>query len=265
MEKFNWDADDYSNFSSEQQKWGRELLSKLNLKEDDEVLDVGCGDGKITAEISLKLKRGHVMGIDNSKPMIQLAKRKFPAEEYQNLSFEVCDAKELYFHDQFSVVFSNASLHWVDDHAKVLNGIYKSLKPGGRVLLQFGGKGNASDLLHIIGEIIKDDEWMQYFDNFKFPYNFPGDREFTGLVKKSGLHSKRIRLVEKDMIHKGKTGLAGWIRTTWLPYTSNVPENKGDEFIEIITQSYINKFPPDTNGMVHLKMVRLEAEALKEN
>ncbi len=263
MEKFNWDAKDYSNFSSEQQKWGRELTAKLNLKEDDEVLDVGCGDGKITAEISLKVKEGHVTGIDNSEPMIQLAKKKFQSEKYQNLSFEVCDAKEIYFHDQFSVVFSNAALHWVDDHEKVLNGIYKNLQPGGRVLLQFGGKGNAAEILNILDEMIKDEKWIQYFSNFKFPYNFPGDKEYTELISKSGLLLKRVQLVGKDMIHEGETGLAGWIRTTWLPYTSKVPENKREEFIDIITKRYINKFPPDINGNVHLNMVRLEAEALK--
>ena len=265
MQNFNWDAKDYSNFSSEQQKWGRELIAKLNLKEDDEVLDIGCGDGKITAEISLKVKKGHVTGIDNSEPMIQLAKRKFPPAKYQNLSFEVCDAREIYFHEQFNVVFSNAALHWVDDHAKVLKGIYKSLKPVGRVLLQFGGKGNASDILNILNEIKKDDEWIQYFNNFKFPYNFPGEKEFTELIGKSGLNSKRIQLVEKDMVHKGKSGLAGWVRTTWLPYTSKVPENRREEFIETIAQNYINKFPPDINGLVHLNMVRLEAEASKLN
>lgn len=265
MEKFKWDADDYSNFSSEQQKWGRELISKLNLKEDDEVLDIGCGEGKITAEISLKVKKGNVKGIDNSGPMIQLAKQKFPAEEYQNLSFEVCDAREIYFHDRFSVVFSNAALHWVDDHAKVLEGIYKSLKPGGRILLQFGGEGNASAAFLILDEIINDEKWSKYFQNFKFPYNFPGDIEYSDLITKSGLTLKRVQLVEKDMVHEGEAGFAGWIRTTWLPYTSKVPENEREEFISRNVKRYVEKFKKDLNGNIHIKMVRLEAEAVKRN
>lgn len=197
MKKFNWDANDYSNFSSEQRKWGMELISKLNLKKDDEVLDVGCGEGRITAEIALKVKRGHVTGIDSSEPMIKLAKRKFPDNEYSNLSFEVCDAREIYFNEQFSVVFSNAALHWVDDHTKVLNGIYKSLKPGGRILLQFGGKGNASAAFLILDEMIKDEEWSKYFKYFKFPYNFPGDIEYSDKITKSGLTLKERSLLKK--------------------------------------------------------------------
>jgi trans-aconitate 2-methyltransferase len=265
MQNYKWDAEDYLNFSSEQQKWGRELIAKLNLKEDDEVLDIGCGNGKITAEISLKVEKGHVTGIDNSEPMIQSAKKNFPPSEYQNLSFEVCDAREIYFQEQFNVVFSNAALHWVDDHKKVLNGISKSLKPGGRILLQFGGKGNAAQAFLIINEIIKDEKWGEYFQDLKFPYNFPGENEYSDMISKSGLNVKRVQLIEKDMMHEGETGFAGWVRTTWLPYTSRIPENEREKFITQIVKRYVEKFPKDLNGKIHIKMVRLEVEAVKNN
>ena len=137
MDIYNWEAKDYSELSSEQQKWGKELISKLNLKEDDHVLDIGCGDGKITAEITAQVPDGCVTGIDNSEEMINLAAEKFPPDKYPNLSFQICNAKEITFNNQFTIVFSNAALHWVDDHTIVLEGIYRSLKPGGRILLQF--------------------------------------------------------------------------------------------------------------------------------
>lgn len=263
MDKYKWDADDYANFSSEQQKWGRELISKLNLKEDDYVLDIGCGDGRVTAEIAAMVPGGQVIGIDNSEHMIQLATKRFPPEQYSNLSFQIFDAVKITFENQFSVVFSNAALHWVENQFEVLKGIYRSLKPGGRILLQFGGKGNAASILNILDEITKDEEWSQYFSNFNFPYNFPGDEEYSELIKNSGLTVQRVQLYEKDMIHDGEAGLEGWIRTTWLPYTSRIPENEREEFISLIVKKYIEKFPLDINGKVHLKMVRLEAEAVK--
>jgi len=264
MQKYKWDAGDYANFSSQQQKWARELIVKLNLKKNENVLDIGCGDGKVTAEISLMVPNGSVVGIDNSESMIELAAKNYSKEKYPNLSFQLCDAKEIDFNIQFEVVFSNAALHWADDHHEVLKGIYKSLKQGGRVLLQFGGKGNAASVFLVLDEIIKDKEWSCYFRNFKFPYNFPGDEEYTELIKESGLIIKRVESVEKDMIHEGEDGLAGWIRTTWLPYTSRIPEDKREEFIRIVVKKFIEKFPPDENGKVHAKMVRLEAEAVKE-
>ena len=76
---------------------------------------------------------------------------------------------------------------------------------------------------------------------------------------------KRVQQVEKDMIHEGEDELAGWIRTTWLPYTSRTPENKREEFIKMIVKRYVEKFPPDKKGMIHLSMIRLEAEAIKDN
>ena len=264
MIKFNWDADDYSNYSSQQQKWGRELISKLNLKESESVLDIGCGDGKVTADISLMVPNGFVIGVDNSVPMIQLAKKNFSGGKYSNLSFQICDARELDFNNQFDVVFSNAVLHWVDDHLKVLKGIYKSLKPGGRILLQFGGQGNAQNILLMFDELIRDNRWHSYFKDFKFPYNFPEENEYKELVLKSGLAPVRVELVKKDMIHECEKKLVGWIRTTWLPYTSRVPENRREELINGIIKKYIEKFPPDGNGRIHLEMVRLEAEAVKK-
>ena len=263
MQKYKWDAGDYANFSSEQQKWGRELIAKLNLKKNENVLDIGCGDGKVTAEISLKVPSGSVTGIDNSETMIKLAEDKYPKEKYSNLSFHLCDAKEINFNDQFDVVFSNAALHWVDDHSKVLSGICKSLKPKGRILLQFGGKGNASQAFLILNEMIKDKKWSHYFENFRFPYNFPADKEYTELIKKAGLKVKRVELVVKDMLHEGEEGLAGWIRTTWLPYTSRIPEGKREEFVRTAARKFVERFPPDEKGKVHAEMIRLEAEAVK--
>jgi trans-aconitate 2-methyltransferase len=264
MQKYKWNADDYAKFSSQQQKWGRELIAKLNLKKNENVLDIGCGDGKVTAEISLTVPNGTVIGIDNSETMIKLAEKKFPEEIYSNLSFHLCDAENINFNDQFDVVFSNAALHWVDDHHEVLNGIYKSLKQGGRILLQFGGKGNAASAFIILDELMKDNEWLPYFRNFKFPYNFPGDEEYTALIKKSGFNIRRVELVEKEMIHEGEGGFAGWIRTTWLPYTSRIPEDKREEFIIAAVRKYIERFPPEEKGKIRIKMVRLEAEAVKE-
>jgi trans-aconitate 2-methyltransferase len=73
---------------------------------------------------------------------------------------------------------------------------------------------------------------------------------------------KRLELISKDMTQKGKEGLAGWIRTTWLPYTEKIPANLQDEFIDEIINLYSKKFPIDENGLFHVKMVRLEVEAM---
>jgi trans-aconitate methyltransferase len=79
----------------------------------------------------------------------------------------------------------------------------------------------------------------------------------------SGLEPKRVELVPKDMEHDGISGLAGWIRTTWMPFTDRIPEDQRDQFIHELVYAYLQQTPLDANGKAHVAMVRLEVEAIK--
>lgn len=263
MSRYNWNAKDYQINSQGQQKWARELIAKLNLKGTENVLDLGCGDGKVTVEIANLLPDGSVVGIDNSKAMLELATELYPSNTHPNVSFQIMDACHLSFEECFDVVFSNAALHWVKNHETVVNGIFTSLKTGGKILLQMGGKGNASEILSVLEEIQSHPEWQPYFDHFEFPYGFFGTEEYEQLLLNSGFEIKHIELIPKDMEHVGKSGLEGWIRTTWLPYTEQVPLEKRDQFIGQISTKYLERVPMDGEGKVHVSMVRLEVEARK--
>ena len=141
VQTYQWNAIDYAKSSSIQQQWARELISKLNLKGNEKLLDIGSGDGKVTAEIASYLSNGSVIGIDNSEAMITLAQSKYSTDAFPNLRFQQGDASRLTFENEFDVVFSNATLHWILDQRPVLQGIYKSLKHNGKILLQMGGRG----------------------------------------------------------------------------------------------------------------------------
>ena len=80
MKNNKWNAKDYANNSSAQESWANELLEKLSLAGNEHLLDIGCGDGKITNSIANKLSNGHVVGIDRSKDMIELARSQFGRE-----------------------------------------------------------------------------------------------------------------------------------------------------------------------------------------
>jgi trans-aconitate methyltransferase len=258
---YKWDAEDYRDSSSQQKKWGRELLAKLNLNGDERVLDIGCGDGKLTAEIAERLPRGSAMGIDNSEEMIHLASETYPPHAFPRLSWRVVDARSLVFDGEFDVIFSNAVLHWVKDHQPVLSGIRRSLKPGGRILIQMGGRGNASDIVAVLAEMFGREEWSRYFTDFTLPYGFYGPGEYEEWLKEAGLTPTRVELVPKDMAHEGREGLAGWIRTTWLPFTQKIPEELREQFIDELVGRYVERHPPDESGLVHVNAVRLEVEA----
>jgi trans-aconitate 2-methyltransferase len=264
MKKYDWNAKDYKKHSHAQLQWARELVEKLHLKGNKEILDIGCGDGKITAEIAGHVPDGTVIGVDNSLAMIKLARELFSTDEYPNLSFALMDAAALSFTEKFDIVFSNAALHWLKNHEPVLHGIHRALKPGGRILLQMGGKGNAHVMVSFSAKIMEKNRWRDYFVDFDFPYGFFDADEYTVQLKQQGFLVERVELIPKDMVQDGKTGLAGWIRSTWLPYTNRIPEKYRDDFIDDLATAYLDHVPLDENGMAHVAMVRLEVAAVKD-
>ena len=261
--KFDWDAADYADYSSGQQRWARELLSRLDLTGSENLLDIGCGDGKVTAEIASFLKDGCVLGIDNSQEMVTLATARFPSYAYRNLSFRHQDARELSYCGEFDIVFSNAVLHWVIDHKPVLKGIYNALKPGGQAIVQMGGKGNATQVIEVVDEIRQAGDWPQYFEDFPFPYGFYSPEEYEPWLKDAGFDVLSLELKPKDLVHENRDEFMGWIRTTWLPYLQRVPEARQGDFIERVVGEFFRRYPPDQDGRIHVGMLRLEFLARK--
>ena len=264
MKNYKWDAREYEKHSQGQQKWARELIEKISLKGTENVLDLGCGDGKVTAEISKIVSEGSIIGVDNSAEMIRLASDRHSEAIYQNLSFQKMDAVNLQFNDRFDLIFSNAVLHWVKDQKAVIKGIFKSLKQGGRVILQMGGKGNAAGIVDVFSELQTEKKWNSYFNEFNFPFNFPAENEYKALLLDYGFTLSRIELIPKQMEHSGIEALKGWIRTTWIPYTERVPEEERERFIDIVSNKYIERYSANSKGIINVEMIRLEVEAVKK-
>jgi trans-aconitate 2-methyltransferase len=257
-----WNPNDYNQHSAQQQKWAKEILPRLALKGDERILDIGCGDGKITAEVAQHVPNGSVVGVDASAEMIDFAKKQYST--VANLHFEERDARSLNFDGQFDWVISFACLHWVIDHRPMLAGIRRSLCPDGRILLQCGGKGNAAEIAQVVFKIIAEPKWANYFTDFTFPWGFYSPDEYRPWLEEVGFTVTHLILIPKDMTHAGREGLKGWLRTTWMPYWQRVPSDLQQQFIDEIVDEYLQGHPLDSNGLVHLPMVRLEIEAKRE-
>jgi trans-aconitate methyltransferase len=258
----NWNPEEYAKNSTAQQVWAKELIARLHLEGHEVLLDVGCGDGKITAEVARVVPQGFVMGIDSSAVFVDYARGHYPSSVYPNLQFAQMDARHLVFDRSFDIIFSNATLHWVDDHRAFLDRCARILKPQGRLMISCGGAGNAQEIISVMGELIGEPSWASYFAGFAFPYFFYSPADYSYWLAEAGFHPIHLALVEKDMVHQGCAGLCGWLRTTWMPYVDQIPEDRREAFIGVCAERYLRVHPLDEMGNSHVGMVRLEVEAV---
>ncbi len=261
--KITWDPAAYAANSSSQQGWARELIAKLELRGDERILDVGCGDGKVTAELAHAVPKGAVIGMDASAEMIQFAGKNFPAGKIPNLKFQIMDARQIRFARAFDLIFSNAALHWVDDHPAFLRGAAAALRSGGRLVVSCGGRGNAQDVFVALRAELRLKRWREFFRKVEAPYFFHAPEEYEKWLPRFGFKARAVQLADKRMIFETRAKFAGWFRTTWLPYTQRVPENLREEFITAVVNRYVARHPLDAAQRVHVRMVRLEIDAIK--
>jgi trans-aconitate 2-methyltransferase len=257
---YRWDAADYAKHSQGQFKWAMGNIDKLALKEDDSVLDIGSGDGKITAELAKRVPRGRVVGIDQSKEMVALAERLIVLP---NLSFRLLDARQLDYSEEFDAVFSNSTIHWVPDQDAVIRGIARALKPGGRVFLSMGGRGTAAISAAAIRKMAASEKWSKYLAGVASPHHFLGPEEWRPWLEAAGLHAIRVELVQKPMRLADFGALEGWHRTTWMAYTNPIPEELRGEFLRELTERVVAECTAEEDGSLLMPMVNLEVEATR--
>lgn len=259
---FRWDAPDYATHSAAQKGWGFELVDKLVFGGDETILDIGCGDGALSAALASRVPKGRVLGIDASIDMIRHARSTYPAHHYPNVSFEIMDAECIRLAREFDIAFSNACLHWVACQEAVLRGVHACLKPSGRILFQMGGKGNAHDVIAAVERVTRRQGWAEFFQGFTPPYHFHGPAQYAVWLEKCSFRPLRVELVDKDMVHPDERAFEGWLRTTWFPYTDRLPKSMRRAFLEEVVREYFDLCPPQATGAVHVAMVRLEVEAV---
>jgi trans-aconitate 2-methyltransferase len=260
---YTWNPKDYAQHSSSQETWARELLAQIELRPDDAVLDIGCGDGRTTAAIAKRVPSGRVVGVDLSPDMVRHADTQHCQLRADNLRFQQADAAALPFSAEFSVAFSNAALHWVPDQRAAVHGIARALRPGGRVIAQMGGQGNVAEVIAAFEHVAASPRWRPIATFGELPYRFNAPASYDAWLRQSGMEAQECRLIPKDMVHDNEDIFMGWLRTAWHPYTANVPLELRDEFLHDTARHYIAGHPLDPQGRVHIATVRLQVRARK--
>ena len=233
-----FDGKKYEKASDHQKEWGTRLIDELNLKGHERVLDLGCGDGSITAQIAALLPEGEVLGIDASEGMITAALPK----ELHNLNYRRLDINALDFDAEFDVVFSNATLHWVKEHKRLLRSVHRSLCPGGLLRFNFAGEGNCSYFFSVIQEAMTRNEFRSFFTGFEWPWYMPTVNEYQALVEYSGLQNVQVWGENADRHFPDEEAMIRWIdQPSLVPFLAYVDEQKKVAFREFVVRRMIEE------------------------
>jgi trans-aconitate methyltransferase len=214
-EKANWDAGLYDDKHSFVWKLAAAVLELLDAKPGERILDLGCGTGHLTARIAEA--GAHVVGVDRSPEMIRQAKEKYPS-----LRFEVMDARQIALDGNFDAVFSNAALHWINEPERVISCIKKSLRPGGRFVAEFGGKGNTGELLKAVQHV-----WAKLglAGPAPHPWYYPSIAEYAGLLEQHGFEVTHATLFDRPTpLDDSERGLRNWLEMFGSAFVEGLPE-----------------------------------------
>lgn len=249
-DRHSWNPDLYEDKHSYVWKLGSSLLEMLAPQPGERILDLGCGTGQLTAQIAES--GAEVVGLDASETMLREGRRLAP-----DVEFRLGDAHDFKVSQPFDAVFSNAALHWMQRPQDVAGCISRSLKPSGRLVVEFGGKGNVRYLSkaceEVFGSIIGRGAPSRWY--------FPSIAEFASLLESHDLEVTQAALIDRPTPLAGDDGLRDWVRMFGRHWLDQIPEAQRDEYfrrVEDVARPTLYK-----DGCWHADYRRLRASAIK--
>ncbi|HKE08546.1 MAG TPA: methyltransferase domain-containing protein [Candidatus Acidoferrum sp.] len=252
-ERAKWDAGLYDEKHSFVWKLAAGLLELLDAKPGERILDLGCGTGHLAARVADT--GAHVVGVDRSPEMVRQAREKYPAQR-----FEVMDARELTLGGAFDAVFSNAALHWIKEPERVIVGIGNLLRPGGRFVAEFGGKGNTNELMKAADRAWKKLHLPCPSPN---PWYYPSVAEYAGLLERNGFEVTYAILFDRPTpLDDGERGLRNWLEMFGASFTEGLPDTKRGRLKEEIEEQLRPIIFRDGQWVMDYRRLRIVAKRL---
>jgi trans-aconitate methyltransferase len=242
-----WNPDSYSKNARFVSDLGEPLLQLLDPKPGELILDLGCGDGALTERI--KAARSTVIGVDSSVALLKAARAR-------DLSVALMDGHQLALKRRFDGVFTNAALHWMKRPEWVVEGVANCLKPGGRFVGEFGGKGNVATIrtaLHVGLRRRDIDPWSVD------PWYYPSAEEYSKLLIQFGFTVDSIELIPRPTKLPGDIHM--WLEIFAEPFTNSLKESERENFLQEVKNS-VEQALRHSDGSWFADYVRLRFKAV---
>jgi trans-aconitate 2-methyltransferase len=221
-----WDASTYDRSSGPQQLWASDVLGRLEgISENAMALDVGCGTGRVTEALLALVPRGRVLAMDASADMVALARRRLG----DRVDVWCQDVLDLDLDRPVDAIVSTATLHWVADHDRLWTRLAGALRPGGRLEVQCGGRGNIDGVREVIDAVAREAapelvDWS--------PWVFAGPQETERRLVKAGFTVSRCWLARRPTY---PDDVGAFVRTSILPaHLARLPEDQRDRFASAV-------------------------------
>lgn len=226
----DWNGTEYTRYSSVQISHAERLLNGLKLQPNDWILDLGCGDGKVTALLAEHVSKGHVVGIDPSDSMLEKAKSSFPY-----LCFLNGKAEDFSIEARFDHIIAIHVMHWIKDQRTALKNIYNHLKPKGQIHFILAPSKEGLPFYNALQKTLQS--YAQDFVGFENPQQVFDIETYRKLLVEAGFHIDALHYVYHESIHEGRLALQSWIQQ-WLPHGKYLSEPKKTAFFNELMDRY---------------------------
>jgi trans-aconitate 2-methyltransferase len=248
-----WNPGLYDDKHSFVWKHGAVLLDLLAPRPGERILDLGCGTGHLTARITEA--GAEAVGIDSSSAMIEDARRLYP-----HIRFEFADARSFAFPDPFDAVFSNAVLHWIKEPEPVIARVRDALRPGGRFVAEFGGRGNVKAIVAAFQGAAR----AIGLGNWEHPWYYPGIGEYAPLLEQAGLEVTAAALFDRPTILEGEEGIRHWVAMFACDLLGQVPTGEQDAFFHHVEEVLRPSLYRDGQWFADYRRLRIVARRVDE-
>jgi trans-aconitate 2-methyltransferase len=244
----DWDGAAYQRLSDPQFRWGMRVLDSIELRGDECALDLGCGSGRLTAELAGRLPSGRVIAVDSSPSMIATAREALVPHFGERITLIESDLLALEMDSVADLAFSTATFHWVLDHARLFRVIHRALKPGGRLVAQCGGGPNLARIRGRAERLMSDARFAPFFRDWKNPWNYASPEATAVLLRAAGFVEIETGLEESPITFEGPDAFRQFVRTVVLrPYLAAISdEARRAEFLDALVEEAGRDAPPFT-------------------
>jgi trans-aconitate 2-methyltransferase len=254
----SWDPAQYLQYEGARLRPALELLARVPLAAPATVVDLGCGAGNVARRIAQRWPQATITGVDGDEAM--LAKAREAAAGDARLRFERADLAQWRATSPFDLVYSNAALHWLDDHAALFPRLAASVAPGGALAVQM--PYNATAPSHaLLNEVAASARWRDRLARFVRPRPVASPQEYFDWLSP---HARAVDAWTTEYLQHlprrddGEHPVLAWMRgTTLLPFTAALDAAAQREFAAELALRFAKAYPPRGDGSVLYPFRRL--------